>query len=361
MRWPIRSLSSIFGIALSVAVLVGSLWAFGATEFMIDFTFHRTDRQDATISFARERPMSAYFEATKLPAVIAAEPYRSVPARIRHGHLERRVAITGKPQGSDLSRVLGPEFTPVRMPESGIAISAALARILQAKTGDIVEIELLERERRPVRLPVTAIIEGYLGLMAYMDLPAVNRLMREGTMISGVHMLIDPLQGEALFKRLKATPVANFIALQRVSLKKFRDTLAENILVMVTVYVCLGMIIAFGVVYNFARISLSEQGRELASLRVLGFHKSEVSAILLSELAVLTLLAQPLGWAIGYAFAWFIVQGFDSDLYRVPLVVERSVYGWASVVVIGAALVSALVVRRRIDRLDLIEVLKTRE
>ena len=166
---------------------------------------------------------------------------------------------------------------------------------------------------------------------------------------------------DALFRRLKATPVANFIALQRASLQNFRETLAENLLFMISVYVTLGMIIAFGVVYNFARISLSEQGRELASLRVLGFHKSEVSAILLGELAVLTLLAQPLGWAIGYVFAWAMVQGFDSELYRVPLVVDRSVYGWASLIVLGVGAGLGLVVRRRIDRLDLIEVLKTRE
>jgi putative ABC transport system permease protein len=176
-----------------------------------------------------------------------------------------------------------------------------------------------------------------------------------------VHLLVDERWHEALFKRLKATPVANFIALQRVSLRKFRETLAQNLLFMISVYVSLGMIIAFGVVYNFARISLSEQGRELASLRVLGFHKSEVSTILLAELAVLTLMAQPLGWIIGYGFAYAMVQGFDSELYRVPLVVERSVYGWASLIVVTAALASGLVVRRRIDRLDLIEVLKTRE
>jgi putative ABC transport system permease protein len=224
-----------------------------------------------------------------------------------------------------------------------------------------VEIELLERDRRLVRLPVTAVIQGYLGLMAYMSLPAVNRLLREGSLVSGVHILYDPRRQDDLFRRLKATPVANFIALQRASLQKFRDTIAENLLFMITVYVSLGVIIAFGVVYNFARISLSEQGRELASLRVIGFHKSEVSAILLTELAVLTLLAQPLGWIIGYGFAYATVQGFQSELYRVPLVVERSVYGWATFVVLGSALVSALVVRSRIDRLDLIEVLKTRE
>jgi putative ABC transport system permease protein len=361
MRWPLRSVSSIIGIALSVAVLVGSLWAFGATEFMIDVTFHRADRQHATINFVRERPLSALFDVAALPGVIAVEPYRSVPIIIHHGHVERRIAITGKPQAAELSRVLGEDFAPALLPESGIALSDTLAQILNARTGDMVEIELLERGRRMVRLPVTAIIQGYLGLMAYMSLPSANALLYEGQVISGVHLLYDTVRQDELFRRLKATPVASFIALQRVSLKKFRETLAENLLFMVSVYVSLGVIIAFGVVYNFARISLSEQGRELASLRVLGFHKGEVSAILLSELAILALLAQPIGWILGYGFAYLMVQGFESELYRVPLVVERSVYGWATFIVLAAALVSALIVRRRIDRLDLIEVLKTRE
>jgi putative ABC transport system permease protein len=361
MRWPLRTVSSALGIALSVSVLVGSLWAFGSTEFMIDVTYNQSDRQDATISFVRERPMSAYFDALSLPGVMAAEPYRSVPVRIYFGPVERRISITGKPADANLSRVLGPGLKPVRLPESGIALSDALARILHAQVGDMVEVELLERNRRRVELPVTGIIEGYLGLNAYMALPALNRVMREGSTISGVHLLFDTDLQDALFRRLKATPVASFIALQHATLQNFRKTLQDNLLVMVTVYVTLGMIIAFGVVYNFARISLSEQGRELASLRVLGFHKSEVSGILLGELAILTIVAQPLGWAIGYFFAWAMVQGFNSELYRVPLVVERSVYAWASLIVFAAALISGLVVRRRIDRLDLIEVLKTRE
>lgn len=361
MRWPLRTVSSVLGIALAVSVLVGSLWSFGSVEFMIDVTYSRSERQDATISFVRERPLSAYFDALSLPGVMAAEPYRSVPVRIYFGPFERRIAITGKPADADLSRVLGPGLKPVRLPESGIALSDVLAKILHAKVGDLIEVELLERNRRRVQLPVTGIIEGYLGLNAYMALPALNRLMREGQIISGVHLLFDTDRQDALFRRLKTTPVANFIALQQATLQNFRKTLAENLLVMVTVYVTLGMIIAFGVVYNFARISLSEQGRELASLRVLGFHKSEVSGILLGELAILTIVAQPLGWAIGHFFAWAMVQGFDSELYRVPLVVERSVYGWASLIVFGSALISGLIVRRRIDRLDLIEVLKTRE
>ncbi len=360
-RWPVRTVSSILGIALGVSVLVGSLWAFGSTEFMIDVTYNRAERANATINFGHERSMSAYFDTFALPGVLTAEPYRSVPVRIYHGPVERRIAISGKLPQSDLSRVLGPGLKPVQLPEGGIALSDALAKILKAKVGDIVEVELLERDRRRAILPVTGVIEGYLGLNAYMSLPALNRLMREGAVISGVNLLYDTARQDELFRRLKTTPVANFIALQRTTLQNFRETLQENLLVMITVYVSLGMIIAFGVVYNFARISLSEQGRELASLRVLGFHKGEVSAILLSELAVLVILAQPLGWAIGYFFAWAMVQGFSSELYRVPLVVERSVYAWASVIVFASALASALVVRQRIDRLDLIEVLKTRE
>lgn len=360
LRWPVRSISSIVGIALSVGVLVGSLWAFGATEFMIDVTFHRADRQDASISFVRERPVSALYEVAALPGVMAAEPYRTVPVRIRHGHVERRTALTGKPDRTELSRVLGPGFAPVRLPESGIALSDMLARILGAQVGDVLTIELLER-RRMVHLPVTGIIQGYLGLTAYMALPELNRVMREGALISGVHLSYDAARRDELFRRLKSTPIANFVALQRASLQKFRDTIAQNLLFMVTVYVALGMTIAFGVIYNFARISLSEQGRELASLRVLGFHRGEVAGILLMELAVLVSLAQPLGWVIGHAIAYAVVQGFESELYRVPLVVERSVYGWASLVVILSAIVSGLVIRRRIDRLDLIEVLKTRE
>jgi putative ABC transport system permease protein len=180
-------------------------------------------------------------------------------------------------------------------------------------------------------------------------------------MVSGVHVTVDAAQRPALFNAFKATPSAGFIVLQDASLAKFRETLAQNILIMVTVYVSLASIIAFGVVYNFSRISLSELGREMASLRVLGFTSGEVSMLLLGEIVIVTLLALPIGWLIGYGFAFAMVQGFATELYRVPLVVGREVYAVASLIVVAAAAASALVVRRRVDRLDLVAVLKTRE
>lgn len=361
VRFPVRTGGGLLGVSLATAILVGSLWSYGSIEHMIDVTFHQAERQDATINFAGERHPSAVQAVARLPGVMNAEPYRAIGVKMRRGHVERRVAITGKPPGADLSRVLDEDYRPVTLPESGIAISDALAQILNVRAGDLVEIQLLEGTRRTLDVPVAMVIQGYLGLMAYADLDYVDALAREGQRVTGVHVAFDPDQADALFSALKDIPAARFIALQGVSLQKFRETLAENILMMVSIYVVLAAIIAFGVVYNFARISLSEQGRELASLRVLGFTRGEISWILLSELALITILAQPLGWLIGYGFAVAMVSAFDSELFRVPLVVGPEVYAYASLVVIAASLVSALVVRRRIDRLDLIEVLKTRE
>lgn len=361
LHWPWRTASGILGVALAVAILVGSLWSFGSIDHMIDITFHRSDRQDATISFTEAKPLSAFHAVQRLPGVMRAEPYRAVNVKLRKGHVERRLSLMGRPRDADLSRVLDNRLVPVSMPEDGLIISSALAEILHVTRGDVVEAELLEGDRRRLMLPVSAIITGYIGLSAIMDIDALNRLLGEDSMVSGVHLAIDDRMKDELFTAVKGTPATNFIALQQVALQRFRETLAQNILIMVSVYVGLAAIIAFGVVYNFARISLSEQAREMASLRVLGFTRAEVSGLLLGELAVIVLFAQPLGWLIGHGFAWAMVEGFTSELYRVPFVINRDVYAYASIVVLAAAAVSAILVRRRIDRLDMIKVLKTRE
>ncbi len=361
VRRPLRSLFTSFGIALSVAVLVGSLFSLDAVEEMIDVTFFSAERQHATISFVHKLPADALYEVERLPGVMAAEPARMVAARFRNGHLERRLSITGKPAGSNLSRLLDVDRQEVTMPREGVVLTTALANILKIGRGETIEIELMEEHRETVQLPVSAIVESYIGLGAFMELEALNRLMREGPSISAVHVTTDASQIAALYEAVKNLPMVGSIALQRASVAKFRETMAENLTMMVTIYVGLAGIIAFGVVYNGARIQLSEQGRELASLRVLGFTRAEVSWILLGEFAILTLAALPLGWLLGYGMAYSTAEGLATEMFRLPLVIERSTYAWASVVVLVASALSALIVRRRIDRLDLIEVLKTRE
>ncbi|MFM8746823.1 MAG: ABC transporter permease [Aestuariivirga sp.] len=360
-HWPVRTLSGVLGMAMAVAILVGSLWSFGSIEHMIDVTFQRSDRQDATITFTDVRRMDALYEVRRLPGVKQAEPFRAVAVKLVNGPAQRRISLIGNSAGGQLSRVLDGKLVPVTLPDGGLVISEALAELLKLRLGDKVSVEVLEGRRQKLDVPVSAIITGFIGLTAYMNLDAMNRMLGEDQLISGAYLALDAEGRGALFARLKEMPAASFISLRYAALANFRETLAQNISIMITVYTSLASIIAFGVVYNFARISLSEQGREMASLRVLGFTRGEVSALLLGELAVVAVVAQPVGWLLGYGFAWTMANGFRTDLYRVPLVVNREVYAWASLIVFAAAALSGLVVRRRIDRLDMIEVLKTRE
>lgn len=361
MRWPFRTASSTLGVAMSVAILVASLWSFGSINRMIDITFFRTERHDAQIFFGAPLPQAATFAAAHLPGVMLAEPFRQVSVRISNRAVSKKLSITGRPQSPRLSRVLDPDLTPMPMPEAGLLLSEALADALRVRPGDLVTVEVLEGRRPTVTLPVSGLSVGYVGLGAAMEIGALNRLMREGAMVSGVSLQIDRSASKAFYAVAKTAPKTELISVTTLTLDRFRQTLAENITVMVTVYMVLAGIIAIGVVYNFSRIALSEQGRELASLRVLGFTNAEVSGVLFGELGTVVLLAQPLGWLIGTGIASAMAAAFSSDLYRVPFVVQRNVYATASLVVCAAALISALAIRGRINTLDMIEVLKTRE
>ena len=361
VRWPLRAALTTLGIAMSVAVLVGSLFMTDTVEKLIDVTFFQSERQHATINFTSERPVRTVFDVARLPGVMTVEPVRNLPVRLTLGPVSRRVGIEGRTPNADLSRLIDVEGRPVQLPEKGIVLTDILARILGARIGDLVEVETLDRRHRTVEVPVMAVVQGYIGLAAYMDIRAVNRLNQEGDMVSGINVRLDTAEHDALYDRIKDIPAVASISLQSLALETLRKTMAENLLLMTGIFTVLALVIAFGVVYNSARIQLSERARELASLRVLGFTRAEVSWILLAELALLTVLALPLGWLLGYALAYSMVVGLETELVRVPLVLERATYAWAAIAVLAGATVSALLVRRRIDRLDLIEVLKTRE
>ena len=361
IRSPLRSALTSLGLAFAIALLVTALQSFDSVEMMVDVAFHQTDRQQASINFFEEKGPAAVGAVSRLPGVLRAEPYRTLAVRLRHGPRERRLSIIGKPDDMDLSRVLDVELKPVHLPETGIVLSKRVAEILGVERGDKLEIEVLTGKRRRTTATVTEINESYFGLTVYMRQDELDRLADQGPRVSGVHISYDTQREGELFAAIKRMPAIASIALQRRSLAKFRSTLAQNIDYMVTVYVTLATLIAFGIVYNSARIQLSERARELASLRVLGFTRAEVSGVLLAELAILTLVAVPFGWMIGYGFSWLVIQSFSSDLYRAPFTVERSTFALSALVVLAAATVSALVVRARVDRLDLVAVLKTRE
>lgn len=330
-------------------------------EELINVTYFLADRQDATISFVEKRAQDVVMQVARLPGVLAAEPYREVPVRIRHGSVERRIIISGRPPDADLKRIIDVDLHPVVLPDVGLAISQMLAQILGVRVGDVVEVDLLEGQRRTISVPVTALVEDYFGVRGMMDAKALARLMREAPAVNSVNVSLDPSKADGFYAAIKGLPVVSGLALQKTSLTNFRELVALLITTMASIYTALAAVIAFGVVYNSARISLSERAREPASLRVLGFTRAEVLRILLLELALLTLIAQPPGWVIGYGLAWIMKTNLAGELMRVRLVVENATYILASAIVIAAAVCSALVVRRRVDRLDLVSVLKTRD
>jgi putative ABC transport system permease protein len=360
IRRPIRSIATSTGIAMAVGLLITALLSFDSIEQMIDVAFFRADRQQATLAFTDQKDPRALQSVARLPGVLRAEPYRSVAVRLRHEHRARQLSIVGKASDMDLSRILDRDNRPIPLSPDGLVINEHVAQLLKVRKGDILDVEILEGRRGVRRVPVTEIVNSYFGLTAFMDLGALDQLMYDAQ-LTGVHIGYDRREEASLFAAIKSTPGIGSIALQPHALRRFRETIAQNINYSVTIYVALAVIIAFGVAYNSARIQLSEHARELASLRVLGFSRTEVSRVLLTEFVLLTLIAIPLGWAIGYAFGWLLIQAFSSDLYRVPFAIERATYAKASLVVLAATAVSALLVRRRINRLDLIAVLKTRD
>lgn len=360
-RHLVRSGLTTLGIALATGILIVSLFIAGSIEQLVDVTYFMADRQDASIGFVERQSSDVVMEVARLPGVLSAEPIREVPARIRNGSVERHVVISGRPPDADLSRIIDTDLQPVTLPESGLAVSAYLARILGVAVGDVVELDLLEGQQRTVLLPVAALVEDYFGIRAMMDSAALARLMREAPSANGVNVSLETSRIDELYRTVKRMPVVAGVALQTAALANFRKSLAVTITTMASIYTGLAAIIAFGIVYNSARIALSEKARELASLRVLGFTRAETIRVLLLELALLTLLAQPPGWALGFGLSWVMSQQLAGELMRIPVTMQNLTYVVASAIVIVAAALSAVVVARRVAGLDLVAVLKTRD
>ena len=360
-RQPVRAMATVVGIAFAAAIMQVGLGLVFAMEELITTEFTVAERQNMTISFALPASAAARHAVARLPGVLQVEPQRMVPVRLRAGHRERTLAITGLPMTPDLRRPIDRDGDVIAPAAEGLVLSAVLARALDVGPGDDVDVEVLEGPQLVRRLPVARLVDDIFGISAYMEIGALHRLLREDATLSGAALLIDARREREFSAAVKDVPAVAGVASKRVVLENFRKTMAENMGVMLTFNLLFAGVIAFGVVYNAARVSLSERSRELASLRVLGFTRAEISLILLGELAVLTLLALPVGALIGHLLTSLLVSAFESEIYRFPLVVSAQVMSGAALTVVAASLVSGLVVRRKLDRLDLVGVLKSRE
>jgi putative ABC transport system permease protein len=358
---PLRALVTIVGIALALPVMILGLFWVDALDHMIDVQFSAVDRGDATIAFAEALDAGVVHEIARLPGVRLAEGFRAVPVRFVAGHRDYRTSIVALDRDAELRRLFDDRLRRVVVPSEGIVLTDRLAERLGVRPGDALTVAVLEGERPVREVEVVATVAEMLGLNAYMDARALRRLLREGEVVSGVAVSVDPAAAEALYARLKTFPKVATVAVKATALESFRSTTMSFVLVFTGILTAFAVVIAVGVVYNNARIALAERAWELASLRVLGLTRGEVSGMLFAELAIEVALALPLGLWLGNRFVAWLLAFFETDLFSIPPVIAPRSYAIAALVVVAAALASAWIVRRRIDRLDLVGVLKTRE
>jgi putative ABC transport system permease protein len=358
---PIRTLLTMSGIALAVPLVLFGLFWFDAIDHMIDVAFGRIERGDAFVTFSTPVPARALYELQSVPGVLLAEGQRIVPVRLLAGHRTYRTSLAGLSDRSELKVLRDPALAPIAVPPDGLMLSRPLAEHLRIGIGDPVTIEVQEGKRPVLHLPVVKLSEDILGFSATMDIAALNRALREGDVVNAAALKIDPGQSHRVWQRIEETPKIEASSVKALWLALFDETIAGMLVVGALVLAGFGLLIAVGVVYNSARVALQERAWELASLRILGFTRGEVASILLSELAFELTVAIPIGLAVGYGLIKMIVSMRVRESFQVPVVIEPSSYAIAALVVIAAAAVSALVVRRRIDRLDLVSVLKTRD
>lgn len=361
LRWPVRAALTSLGLALGVAILVASNFMLDALDEVVDTSFFKSNRQHASLVLAHELPLSAVDDARHLPGVLVSEPQFDLPVTLSNGPREKRLAITARLSNGDLARTLDVDTRPVDLPEQGVLLSEKLASYLKVSPGDAVTATLTGVRKGQMTLTVAAVTQQYMGLGAYMRLDTLAAQLNEAPRVTSLNLWIDEDQLPALQTVLKSMPALSTAVMLTDVRTSFQETISENVRINTVLFLTIAALITIGVAYNGARIQLSERARELASLRILGFTRAEVSSILLGETAVLAIIAQPLGWAIGSLIAWAMMAGFDSDLYRIPLVLKPANFANASLVTLAAVTAAALLVRRRLDRADLIAVLKTRE
>jgi putative ABC transport system permease protein len=361
LRRPVRFAANVAGIGVAVSLLVLSWAMFDGIEFLMHWQFVVVQRDDVQVVLVEPRSRAAIHEMTRLPGVLAVEPVRLVSVRLRHGHRVRRAPLMGMEPGSALRRVVDADSRRMFVPPSGLLLTSIMANALDVKEGDTIEVEIMEGRRSIVPVVVAGVVDEPIGVYAYAARSTVNRMMGEGDVASAAYLRVDAAARDTLYATLKRVPLVAGVNLREAAYRQFGEMLDRGIGTMNTINLLFAGIIAFGLVYNGARIALSERGYELATLRVLGFTQRETAGLLLGEQGIVTLFGLPVGLILGLGLALYIISAMSTDLYRLPFVVTGSTMVWSMVFVLFAAVASGAVVAWRLRTLDLVAALKARE
>lgn len=360
-RQPVRMAGSVIGIASGMALSVAMITIYAGFDRTIDLTFSVVDRSDVSVSFTHPISDKTLFELVRLSGVQRAEPVRNVGVVLRHGLKSHRGVLIGLPAAPELNRALDADLVPIPLPAHGVVLSDVLADMLGVSPGDTLEVDVREGRQPLLELPVAGTARTLLGSPAYMDMEALNRALREPRRISGAYLTIDAAQSDRIYAALQNMPTVAGVSVKSQARDAFVALMNQGAGAIRYVMGAIAFVITFGIVYNAARIALAERSRDLASLRVIGFSRAEAAFVLLGELAVVTVIALPVGALLGYYLSFGIAAGFSTDLYQIPAIFDPVSYGQATLVVVCAALISGWLVKRDLDRADLVEALKTRE
>jgi putative ABC transport system permease protein len=360
-RHPWKSTLSVLGIALAVAMMVLTGFPTGSIAHVIDVQFRLAQKQDVTVTFTDPTSFRAVHELSALPGVRRVEGFRTAPAILRHGHRQYRSAVQGYLPDGVLFRLLDQRLQRIDLPPEGILLTNHLGALLDVQPGDVLRIEVQEGNRPMLEVPVAGLVNEYIGVGAYMQRQTLSRLLREGDALSGAFLAVDPAERSRLHRTLEDMPRVAGVTQRETSIRVFDELMGQSLLVMTFVSMIMAGSIAFAVVYNNVRIAFAERGRELASLRVLGFTRAEITFILLGEVVLLTLVAMPPGFVLGALLSWLLSLALQTDVYRIPLVLTTSTYALAALVVLAATLLSSLIMLRSLARLDMVSALKSME
>ncbi len=360
-RQPVRMAGAVIGIACGMALSLSMLTIFAGFDRTVELAFGVVDRSDVNASFIHPVSDKAIYELQRLPGVMQVQPIRVVPAVLRNGLYTYRGSIEGIPPEARLYRAIDTKLASIPLQPGGITLSRSLADVLHLAAGDTLQVDVREGRQPLLQLRVTAIAESLLGSPAYMDMDSLNRALREPNRVSGAYLAVDSLAADAIYRALKDMPVVAGVSLRADASLAFRKLMDSGAGAIRYVMGAIAFVITFGIVYNTARIAYAERTRDLASLRVIGFSRGEAAFVLLGELGIVTLIALPLGAILGYYLSFGIAAGFSTDLYQIPAIVDPGSYGFAVLVVVSAAMTSGWLVKRDMDRIELVSALKTRE
>lgn len=358
---PLRLLFGVLGISISLAIIInGSFWT-DVIDYMMDRQFQEMRREDLTVKLAQPQGLDVITELRSMQGVLMAEGERVVSVALSFGSLRKDIAILGWDPHAQLSRVLGQDGKSIQPIAGGVLLSRYFESEFGLRVGDLVSFKVLDGKQSKFSVPVAGFVDDLMGHQAYAEKNDIHRWLQEMPVHDTIQLKIDPAFAEKIYVNLKERPRVAGITIRRLLIQGFHETVGGMILSFTMILYFFALAIAGAVIYNSARISFSERGWELASMRILGFKVGATFELLFLDIGIQVMLSLVPGLLLGYWLSFLSTHFVQNDTFKFPLVVNLATYGSAVLLLMFAFLVSGIFLYRKVSGLDFSEALKARE